>query len=534
MKETLISAGANVQDGSYRENPESGIDLTEGVPDEEMAEILSVIGTEAKSLTLILLADGEGHNGPSLYQELIKAQGKNRIWTMDKNAPFNYCRSFIRAGLVERLTPYKITELGRETGIPLAGLLADFSEKHSLPLVRIFGQKSTPFSERNDSNYKYRKNRSIGLILKILSALKDNPASSLPLRSADIMDKIGERDLGNRILRDCLIRLSRAGLFSFVSPPDNSSKDLSGNNHSAISLTEKQKAIITELLSIIKGVQRKDPEICQKGRSLAQNIIKNEEVVSNLLQRAKEASSHTAIISREETERRILHLIVGYPNGLTREEMQTLLLKEYDQNIPPGDIFAITSRLKETVLRVSKTGGEIRFSLFPKEEAKNNQGIVFEGQSKETQETLGIIQDLLGRGGGLVILTLDNQGRSLANVEGYWYRPAEGQIDSVQGLLGTKRADIKTMITGQGSARFFLHIAPEAGSLNSKGEISFRNTGRPNTENEFFFKELLRDAFNKMLERGEENSLRLKLSPNERAPKRKNTSDLETDDEFKP
>lgn len=175
----------------------------ERLSDEQMGNLLSAVGNhEAKAITLILMRNGNIYDRGNLYREVLNSQGKNKGWIIDRHGPLQYCsHSLAPIGLVamEIINPdlsiygYAITEDGKELGIPLAGLLLDFSERHNIPLNLLFGSTVSNSKEKTtqieEGEVRFRKRPPL-TTLKILYELLTSP--NLPIRSVDLQKRIGE------------------------------------------------------------------------------------------------------------------------------------------------------------------------------------------------------------------------------------------------------------------------------------------------------------------------------------------------------
>lgn len=326
----------------------------ERLSDEETGNYLSFLGNhEAKAITLIVMGNGNVFDKGNLHREVLNAQGNNKGWRMDRGIPFQYCsHDFVSIGLVkEALSGYAITDDGKKLGIPLAGLLLDFSERHNIPLSLLFGitlsgSKSKTIQTKEGKDIEFRK-RSPSTTLKILYELLTSP--NLPIRMANLEKRMRENTLDDVIAH--LARLSKLGLIQYAN-----------NKQFEINITDEQRIILTELLEIIDGFQNQDKETLEKGRRLAGEIIINPQRVSDLLRRAKEASSYTNRSFQAETQERILSIIAANPNGITNKEIQKLLEKKYDKRLSAERVSSLTfSMLMNKSVKVRKEGNVNRF-----------------------------------------------------------------------------------------------------------------------------------------------------------------------------
>lgn len=215
-----------------RKSPET-LKTRERLSDEEMGNLLSSVGNhEVKAVTLILMRDGTVLDKGNLHSRVLTVQGGYRSWAMSKTVLFGYCSSsFAPIGLVAKEAldfdlstfGYSITDKGIELGIPLAGLLLDFSEKNNIPLNTLFGStmshsQSKIVQGKEGEEIEFRK-RAPSTTLKILSTILAAP--SLPIREADIEEGVAGAPTGESHLSAHLIRLAKLGLIQYNSIEKN-------------------------------------------------------------------------------------------------------------------------------------------------------------------------------------------------------------------------------------------------------------------------------------------------------------------------
>lgn len=146
---------------------------------------------------------GNIFNRGDLYRAVLDVQGENKGWRMGHMIPFQYCSlSLSPIGLVAKETidqqlgiyGYQITELGQELGVPLAGLLLDFSKRHNISLNRFFGSTTSRARmaqvEQGAGEADFKKRAPLTTV-KILRELVTSP--SLPIRETDILNQRRDR-----------------------------------------------------------------------------------------------------------------------------------------------------------------------------------------------------------------------------------------------------------------------------------------------------------------------------------------------------
>ncbi len=203
----------------------------EKLSDERLGNLVSAVGNhEAKAITLILMRDGNTYNSGNLYNALINSQGEKRGWITNKNLPFTYCSfSLSPIGLVakEIINPdlstygFAITKEGQEMGIPLAGLLLDFSERHNTSLNKLFGSTVSRSPVQNTQEGIEFKKRSPTNAVKVLYEIVTSP--HLPIRETDIARETG---ITEKYIQVYLERLAESGLIQYKQKKANESYSL--------------------------------------------------------------------------------------------------------------------------------------------------------------------------------------------------------------------------------------------------------------------------------------------------------------------
>ncbi len=245
---------------------EAGIGRAETLPhrerlsDEQLGNLISAVGNhEAKALTLLLMEHDRVYSEQELFNRFINMQGGRVGWRPNKRLPFDYCRlSLSPIGLVakEELEPdlhtygYGITEYGERIGIPLAGLLLDFSEKHpEISLLRVFGSTNSSSQSKNvqtpEGEIEY-KNRAPILRLKIFWELVTR---NLPIRTTDLVNAMGGKD--KALIGRHLAKLADSGIISYES--SKSDQPFSFYTLSSKRPTEEPKQYVYDL-SLTKQV----------------------------------------------------------------------------------------------------------------------------------------------------------------------------------------------------------------------------------------------------------------------------------------
>lgn len=244
--------------------------IKEKLSDEEMGNLLSAFGnSEAKGITLGTMRDGNIYSKGNLHRAVINIQGEEKGWEMNRGTPIYYCKdSLSPIGLVTRETinadlsvfGYQITEYGKRVGLPLAGLLLDFSQRHNIPLKHLFGisQSSSNNVEtiltQEGEEGEFRK-RSPMTRFKIFYELI---TGTLPIKEVDLMQAIRE---SHTLSSSHLIPLAENGIIKFESRGYN--KPYSYYKYSSTAPQEEPKSLkraktlTSNIYQILKGNQNK-------------------------------------------------------------------------------------------------------------------------------------------------------------------------------------------------------------------------------------------------------------------------------------
>ncbi len=406
---------------------------TEKISDEELGNLLAALGNnEAKTLTFLTLSDGNIATASGLASKISRFQGSLPAWNPHKSTLFTYCESSLTPiGLVAKefiddkanAWGYQITDYGRRLGIPLAGLLLDFSREHKEALYHFFGrtQSVTQESELDVGSKTIQvKKRSPRERLRIFWDLL---TSKLPVREVDLGSHLKESSAIGHHLDD----LDRFGIIQYdsiepnkpiayfqvlserpeitpsavgthkvltnviydvlkTSPeqwftreqvrdaiikefPDKVTLDQNdflanisrilthlvregylkrqkfGNfTQSEVSLSEPQRTVLCQLITMLDRFQQGDLELLAFGRQKAAEITNNPGIVSKLMLKAKEASPEANKTPVAITQGSILAIIRNNPGINTRTVQKKL--EEFDQKL--------------TLLRVSKIIASLR------------------------------------------------------------------------------------------------------------------------------------------------------------------------------
>lgn len=137
-------------------------------------------------------------------------------------------------------------------------------------------------------------------------------------------------------------------------------KEFSADRLSDINLTEAQRSVILELLTIIDNFQNQNPQFLIEGRELLSEIVASPEKVTALMRKAKEHSSQAdKKRPTEETANELLYLISANP-GITSRELQT----KFPRAFTIGRITNYLTKLKRSnQITAEVVGGAFHYQI---------------------------------------------------------------------------------------------------------------------------------------------------------------------------
>ena len=178
-------------------------DSLEEIASDRVGSALTTVGNhEGKSLLVIALAKApeELYFGMSaLHGRLKTLSGPNKVNIGSRNNQKFWCQDTLGpTGFVERApgikqARYKITEMGRDISVPVAGLMLDIGEAYEVPLTALLGAtQGSPAVTR----------------LKLIREVLENPSEATPARLRRITPDAG-RVVFDSLSRSNLIQYKR-------------------------------------------------------------------------------------------------------------------------------------------------------------------------------------------------------------------------------------------------------------------------------------------------------------------------------------
>ena len=182
-------------------SPENSSSFSRDLKLEKTADLLAGLGNhEAKLLTLLAMGLNDHYlSGSQLGNKFRAFIGQDAEWIPSINVPFGYCQNSLEPlghvveGRVKGhrgpTVAYKISEHGKKTGIPYAGLLAQWSLRYpEISLQQVFGPTHSKGEVRAPESR-------IQLITELLTT------PDLPLSLTDAIDTEPEYWEGRRYVR---------------------------------------------------------------------------------------------------------------------------------------------------------------------------------------------------------------------------------------------------------------------------------------------------------------------------------------------
>ena len=402
--------------------------------DEAMGNFLAALGNhEAKALLLVLMHPKKVYSQKDLNELLKDRQGEFSGWNnFDKTIPFGYCKnSLAPIGLVakeymdqEGIYGYEVTNYGRNTGVPLAGLLLDFSLRHDVSLYQLMGSTNSTSDERNRSpqsrleiywqiltaelpvravdlekdgdnhmlgkhlrylgrtgiiSYETRKSGAPLSILQLnqlgpKEEPRQHPRTTTTKEIYDIFRNFPDKkltimDVCNTMIDNDPTRSDQTSLYNNVINVINNLKrqgyvtlsKLSEERQSVVNLTDNQRVMLEEFVTIIEGFKRQDPPLIARGNKLAKNILSNPQTVAALMKKAKENSPRANSLPLNETLMLIQQIIFRNP-GTTNNGIGDLLRLQ-GLNLSEGIIQQYTRTLA-TSGKISVEKGKVSKKFF--------------------------------------------------------------------------------------------------------------------------------------------------------------------------
>ncbi len=175
----------------------------ERISDDRFGAILSAIGnSELKAGLIAAMQASTLYSSDSLHRLIVRAQGENAGWVMNKNVPFQFCRTtFTPIGLVTKevvqyseadTIRYRLSNDGNTLGKPLAGLLLDFSQKRTESLYDYFGSTNDPKGQAEVEHQEHTHDESTLLSQrspqKRYAIFYELTTAERPLRITDIIE----------------------------------------------------------------------------------------------------------------------------------------------------------------------------------------------------------------------------------------------------------------------------------------------------------------------------------------------------------
>lgn len=367
--------------------------------DDRMVGLISGAGNHASKLVMLATMHPGviyGLSGDSSAHNLLKASqvgSDSEGWVPEYTVPFKYLtNSLAPIGMVAKefiderkgAIGYQLTDEGEHVGVPLAGYLLDFAERHNLALSQVFGD--TTSRNPNERAGGLRWNVFQGLATQLpderISATElaesvgvdvQRVINSLPelaqidlvhyepgtkrLQTYDIdIEGLKERlprmhlgrsaEIARIVIESNLSACSVAELAEIVTrhdPDENTPafrntlkgvlknwenvgitrRTVEKSGDARVWVTQEQQDRLQELVQILDSIQTTDASVLLRGREMASNIVNDPNRVAKLLEREKQVSVH---YQGQENARkrggRILELLNVTKTEMTYEQIR--------------------------------------------------------------------------------------------------------------------------------------------------------------------------------------------------------------------
>lgn len=218
------------------------------------------------------------------------------------------------------------------------------------PIV-FYSLPDNKFNEQQPPNYKKART----LTHNVYEIYKEHVGT--PLSAQDVMKLLIEKNKNYSKLKQRSLRSLISKILRFLSKNGYliNTTDYSSSFKTDISLNEKQREALTDLVNIIFTFQKQDPAIIAFGQKKAREILHDPKSVSQLMIKAKESSSHTQSRPMEETTLHIIKILKHKPEGMTTNEIQKILQEQFGIKLSYKGIQTILGRFQGQ-LSIKKRG----------------------------------------------------------------------------------------------------------------------------------------------------------------------------------
>lgn len=161
-----------------------------------------------------------------------------------------------------------------------------------------------PYTRRRDlTNFVYRFLKEDGNREWSAEAIQERYQEYLTTNAKSLLKKESLKDRISGVLSH-LVKKGYARRRKFIG----------GEIYSEVTLTEEQRRVLLDLVTLLDRFQNQDPAVLKLGKRLASGIIANPEKVSLLLAKAKEHSGPAGALPTQETADEILRIISSHPD----------------------------------------------------------------------------------------------------------------------------------------------------------------------------------------------------------------------------
>lgn len=193
--------------------------MSESLARHEVGDLVASLSTESKAITFLCMDPEAIEDNSSLKRKLRLTQKRPAAWLVGNL--IGYCSySFEPIGLVAgevidptlKVVGYRRTTRGNMLGVPLAGLLLDFSLNNPHSLYQWFGSSSSPRGNENQGSKKRSAHVRLNIFKGVASV--DKPLSLSELAQITDIDIHSNPNVH-------LSELTRNGILNYIARPVN-------------------------------------------------------------------------------------------------------------------------------------------------------------------------------------------------------------------------------------------------------------------------------------------------------------------------
>lgn len=166
----------------------------------------------------------------------------------------------------------------------------------------------------------------------------------------------------------------------------NREEGVRGDVYTQISVSDEQRAVIEDLVSVLERFQSGDPEFMRQGRQLGQEIISDPERVAKLAAKAKEKSKNANAVEKSVSMNMIEAVAAAHPEGISATDIQAIIAQQ-GSKLARESVRKLVAIMRERGdLIVVEEGTPARYTKAPanetEQETERVQHTIFEASNK--------------------------------------------------------------------------------------------------------------------------------------------------------